>query len=293
MRFNHGDGWVIGHQWTNIVLVINNDVIPLPPIPFYTKKYCRKHGLKYKKESERILDFLATTDWNNLLPGVSEKEIVVLMDSGYDNKKLQTFIQFQGWSFVVSLKSQRGVSTETQTVQSVTDLFRLTRKIGPWKTIRMIGGKRKEFPCGTLLAYLKDVPFRVQTVCSEKPNEKRLFLACSLEKVSTTVIARTYKLRWKVEIFHKEVKSYLGLENAGLTRFEAIEAHLYWVYVTYLLLFDLSDKEGQTILSRCREVRAHLESEKIGYVLKLNSRMDRVDAIREYCFRLRKKLYAA
>ena len=157
----------------------------------------------------------------------------------------------------------------------------------------MIGGKRKEFRCRTLLAYLKDVPFRVQTVCSEKPNGKRLFLACSLEKVSTTVIARTYKLRWKVEIFHKEVKSYLGLENVGLTRFEAIEAHLYWVYVTYLLLFDLSDKEGQTILSRCREVRAHLESEKIGCILKLNSRMDRVDSIREYCFRLRKKLYAA
>ena len=117
------------------------------------------------------------------------------MDSGYDNKKLQTFIQFQGWSFVVSLKSQRGVYTETQTAQSVTDLFRVTRKIGPWKTIRMIGGKRKEFRCRTLLAYLKDVPFRVQTVCSEKPNGKRLFLACSLEKVSTTVIARTYKLR--------------------------------------------------------------------------------------------------
>ena len=66
---------------------------------------------------------------------------------------------------------------------------------------------------------------------------------------------------------------------------------MYWVYVTYLLLFDLSDKDGQTILSRCREARAHLESEKIGCILKLNSRMDRMDAIREYCFKLREKLY--
>ena len=41
-RLNHGDGWVIGHQWTNIVILINNEVIPLPPIPFYTKKYCKK-----------------------------------------------------------------------------------------------------------------------------------------------------------------------------------------------------------------------------------------------------------
>jgi hypothetical protein len=37
--FNHGKGFVIGHQWTNIVLQINDKVIPLPPIAFYTKKY--------------------------------------------------------------------------------------------------------------------------------------------------------------------------------------------------------------------------------------------------------------
>ncbi len=33
-KFNHGKGYVIGHQWTNIVLIINDILIPLPPIPF-------------------------------------------------------------------------------------------------------------------------------------------------------------------------------------------------------------------------------------------------------------------
>ena len=37
-RFNHGKGFIIGHRWTNIVLIINNIVIPLPPIEFHTKK---------------------------------------------------------------------------------------------------------------------------------------------------------------------------------------------------------------------------------------------------------------
>jgi hypothetical protein len=32
--FNHGQGYVIGHQWTNIVLVLGDMLIPLPPIPF-------------------------------------------------------------------------------------------------------------------------------------------------------------------------------------------------------------------------------------------------------------------
>ncbi len=30
-RFNHGQGFVIGHQWTNIVLLSNDVLIPLPP----------------------------------------------------------------------------------------------------------------------------------------------------------------------------------------------------------------------------------------------------------------------
>lgn len=44
-RFNHGKGFVIGHQWTNIVLLIHDMLIPLPPIPFYSKRYCKNNGL--------------------------------------------------------------------------------------------------------------------------------------------------------------------------------------------------------------------------------------------------------
>ena len=33
-KFNHGKGYVIGHQWTTIVLIINDMLIPLRPIPY-------------------------------------------------------------------------------------------------------------------------------------------------------------------------------------------------------------------------------------------------------------------
>jgi len=44
--FNHGKGSVIGHQWTNIVLVLGDMLIPLKPIPFSSKRYCQAHGLE-------------------------------------------------------------------------------------------------------------------------------------------------------------------------------------------------------------------------------------------------------
>jgi hypothetical protein len=33
-RFNHGQGFVIGHQWTNVVLILNGMLIPLHPLHF-------------------------------------------------------------------------------------------------------------------------------------------------------------------------------------------------------------------------------------------------------------------
>jgi len=45
-KFKHGKGYVIGHQWTNIVLLINDMIIPLPPIPFYSKRYSWENKIK-------------------------------------------------------------------------------------------------------------------------------------------------------------------------------------------------------------------------------------------------------
>ena len=54
--FNHGKGYVIGHQWTNIVLVLGDILIPLKPIPFYSRGYCQAQGLTYHSEHERVVD---------------------------------------------------------------------------------------------------------------------------------------------------------------------------------------------------------------------------------------------
>ena len=47
--FNHGQGFVVGHQWTNIVLLLHDLLIPLRPIPFYSQRYCRDHKLEYRQ----------------------------------------------------------------------------------------------------------------------------------------------------------------------------------------------------------------------------------------------------
>lgn len=38
----------MGHQWTNIVLLLGDHIVPLSPIAFLSRKYCRKQGLPFK-----------------------------------------------------------------------------------------------------------------------------------------------------------------------------------------------------------------------------------------------------
>ena len=91
-RFNHGKGFQIGHQWTNVVLIINDKLIPLTPIPFYTKSYCRKHNLKYQTENALVVQYIDRLNLQDYIGAHQPEQVVVLADSGYDDRKIQKAI---------------------------------------------------------------------------------------------------------------------------------------------------------------------------------------------------------
>jgi hypothetical protein len=109
-RFNHGQGFVVGHQWTNIVLYINGRVIPLPPIPFWSKNECKKRNVPYLTEHERIKNYLDSLNLHEYVGIYEAREVVVMSDSGYDNKNLQKAVLDLGWDFLGALKSVRGTN---------------------------------------------------------------------------------------------------------------------------------------------------------------------------------------
>ena len=176
-KFTHGNGFVIGHQWTNIVLILNGVLIPLPPIPFYTKTYCRTHRKTYRTEHERVVDYLQALDLEVYIGPHPSKTVVVLADSGYDDKKIEKAILKKGWHFILALKSSRGVKSESQyrtTPKSkhwhqVEPFFKAQRRLS-WHTVYLFknGPKRTrmEFRLRQTTGFLKDVG-KVQLVCSE------------------------------------------------------------------------------------------------------------------------------
>src|SRR3989442_1490806 len=190
--FNHGKGYVVGHQWTNIVLVLGDILIPLRPIPFYSKRYCQTHDLKYHSEHERVVTYLRTLALEDYIGSYDPRDVIVLTDSGYDNKKIQNAIVNKHWQFIMALGKTRSVKSERLYLTTskskqwchIAMFFRHHRWL-KWKTIRIMtnGTKRKrmEFRVRDTIGYLRYVG-QVQLVCSEprkRPDGRRKYLACN------------------------------------------------------------------------------------------------------------------
>ena len=243
-RFNHGQGFKIGHQWTNILLTINGQNIPLPPINFLTRKESERRGLPYQTAMERVIERLEKLELSKYVGTYYPEDVVVLIDGGYDAKKIENCILEKGWDFIVSLKSSRSVKSscsKEKSWRSVSDMFWSTRKQSPWKSVRYKrDGKRqrKGIRARKLTGYLKGVKScEMALVCSEKSKgEGRRFLACSMANVCTSMVLQLYKIRWNVEIFHRDVKGLFGLEDVAGKHFDAVEAHVHWVYSAYILI---------------------------------------------------------
>jgi Transposase DDE domain len=254
---SHGEGWVVGHQWTNIILVIADRVIPLVPIAFYSKKECKRRKIKYQTEHDRLAKYLSELNLTEYLGLHTASEVLVLMDSGYDDKRLQNLITERGWDFLTALKRNRAVKTEKEfqtkgtKARQVDTLFRAVKKQSPWETVRVKtagGKKRRTFRARQLSGHLRGVSSAVTVVCSEKYDKKgRRFFACSNTKVSLGAIVRTYTQRWLVELFHRTCKSNLGMEHAGVIEFDSLVSHVHWVYCAFLLLHEINAKKRESI----------------------------------------------
>ncbi|MCP3967404.1 MAG: transposase [Lentisphaerae bacterium] len=295
-RFNHSKGFVVGHQWTNIVLFFNDILIPLPPIAFYTRKYCRKHNLDYKTEHENVVEYLENLQLEDYVGRHDPKKVVVLGDSGYDNKKIENTIERKEWIYIIALKKKRSVKTEkeyTNTTKSkgwnqVAKLFKNHRRV-KWVTVFLPKNspikKRMEFRIRQITGYLRDVG-KAQLICSEfkkKANGRRKYLASNDLKATPRQILLAYRIRWEIEIFHKMVKMFMGFEDVATKSFRSVISHVHWVYCAYILLH--SHPPGvpaqiKSVSDKQKFVEKAVNGKKISHILQMLTRINGVEDLK-------------
>jgi hypothetical protein len=282
-RFNHGHGFVIGHQWTNIVLILNGILIPLPPIPFYSKNYCKELKRPYNTEHERLIAYLNVLTLEDYIGSYPPDKVVVIADSGYDDKAIQRTILKKQWHFLFALKGRRSVKSSMQYLTTrksegwtqIGQFFKNHRRLR-WNPIAVpvtkAKKKRMEFRVRHTIGYLKGVG-QVQLVCSEfkkRRHGRRKYLACSDLRVTPKQLLIGYRLRWRIEIFHKHIKMHLGFEDVSPKYFRSVETHVYLVYCAYILLqMDLPGlpHDARTILDKQAYIKAILEKRTLARIL--------------------------
>lgn len=285
-KFNHGKGWMLGHQWTNIGVLVAGQYVPFPPIPFYTKDECKKRKIKYKTQNDKLIDLLRTLSLSAILGDHDTSEIVFLMDAGYDCRKLHKTILKRGWNFVSALKRDSTISTGNGKWIGLSEYFGDGRR--SWKTVRVESncekrGKWRTYATKQLVGSLKGIKKESKLVCSKKSKGKDKFFICSNPEIDVRTILSVYSRRWVIELFHRAIKSYLGFEDAGVESFDTLNSHVHWVYCAYILLHDFDDGSGVCIKEKQIKLEAKIEAFKMNKIIQKSTQFNGQEHVKTHC----------
>jgi hypothetical protein len=302
-KFNHGKGFVIGHQWTNIVLILHDMLVPLRPIPSYSTPYCRQQALQYQTEHELVVDSLRNLRLEDSVGSYHPRDVVVLADSGDDDKKIEQAIATKHWHFILAVGKTRSVQSEALSLTPPTSrswwhiatFFRHHRRL-KWTTIRVRTNgatrQRMAFRIRPTMGSLRSVG-KVHLVCSEpkkRPDGRRKYFACNDVRATARQIVVGYRLRWTVERFHKDIKQHLGLEEVATSGFDSVMSHVHWVYGAYILLHMSPPglpPEAKSLGDKQRQIQQCLEHKEKRRILQ---KLSQIGGVERYKDELRQAL---
>ena len=196
-----------------------------------------------------MVDYLKALDLEAYLGAYDRREVVVLADSGYDDKKIEQAIAQKGWNFIIALGKTRSVKSTALYLSTpkskpwlhVDTFFRRHRRL-KWDTVRLqtSGNKRKRMDLRIrhTTGYLRHVG-KVELVCSERrnrPDGRRKYLACNDLRATPRQIVIGYRLRWAWSFCIRASSRHLGFEDVATHSFDAVVSHVHWVYCAYILL---------------------------------------------------------
>lgn len=220
--------------------------IPLPRRRYHTKSYCQKHKIKYRSQvelAEMMLRYAKLPD---------DLEVIVLFDSFFPSERIINIIKAKGYHFICSVRNNR---VDVETGKQLKDICQSHISEGriEHRTQIRVPGKRSRYnhpsahryetkifiTCTEKLAISK--MGEVQVVFSHKetdePQLKNMrYIVTDMLYLSTCSILTIYSYRWQIELFFKELKSYLGLGNYQMLSFRAIIRHVDCVIMAFMYL---------------------------------------------------------
>jgi Transposase DDE domain len=220
---------------------------------YYTKEYCKKKGLVYRKQTELAAEIIRE------LPLPEGADVVVLGDTAFDAEVIREASDERKYKWIVPMNPERVVAGPKPRPRVWTLAKELTAE--QLKAIRLYPSQGDYVAMRRLSAYrigpkVKPRTYyahkesrevhsvgKVQLVFStrEKPTAGRQpqvqkILMTNDLSLKVAEIVELYDLRWQIELFFKELKSTLGFDQYRFRRFEQVAGWLEMTLVTFLYL---------------------------------------------------------
>ena len=268
-------------------------------IPFYTREYCKKHGLTHRTTAESAADLIRT------LPLPEEAKVIVLGDTAYDAEVVHDACEERNYSWIVPCNPERvlaGPKGKRPKVRSLLSnwskwsrqTIRLAPGQGAYAIYRRLSSHRIGPKAKTRTFYvhqeIRDVRSvgEVRLVFSTMIKDLKIanpddvkILMTNDKKLSLRDVIELYSLRWQIELFFKELKSTLGFHQYRFEDFDAVEGwvelalttflYLEWYRVQQLLRRDLDrDKKNwwrcQRTYGLCQAVRLASQQSELEFL---------------------------
>jgi hypothetical protein len=162
----------------------------------------------------------------------------IMFDSFFTSKEILKWLNENGFEFTTRLKSNRTVYVN-----------------GIKHKLEDLGLKEDE----SIICTLEGIKEQVKILMFYHKNQK-VYVCSNNISLSNAQLKAQYQSRWEVEVFHRESKQKLGLENFQVENWQKLINHVGFVCLAYALLTILQQKSGGSV----GDIKFNLQDEVYG-----------------------------
>ena len=220
---------------------------------YFTKEYCKRKNRPQRTQTELAAELITAL----VVP--AKVELVVLGDTSFDAKCIRDACAARGFDWIVPVNPERVLAGPKKQRPKVTSLvqemsadhfapLRLTPDQGAFVAQRRMARCRRGSKTKSRTWYVHEERRavhsvgEVQLVFSMKEPPKT-GTKVSVDKIlmtnsrrSAAEVVELYLLRWQIELFFKELKSTLGIDEYRFLSFDKVEAWVAACLLTFLYL---------------------------------------------------------
>jgi len=269
-HFDHNtNGYVQGHQFFTAILYT-----PFLQLPLFPELYSKNTDSKIEMANKLI----------SKLRNANIRIHTVLFDSWYSDKNLIKTCLNASIRVICAIKTNRKIRYfKARNYKPLSFISQQTKfqKLHEYKV------EDKIYDIWSKNVYLNKLPLMRLVISHEridgKFSDRVIHLISTYLKDTDEKILQTYKIRWRIETYHRDIKQNLGFAKAFFRKKEGIVRHAIFVAIAYAVLSLFMYTKGMimTIGTCCEYLRDKANTSLIAEIIAIEDRATRLNRFEE------------